>query len=226
MVKIRFLAIFLFLSGVFLAYFNAVPFLAKESLFNRAPFKLGLDLRGGTHLVYKADVSSLKSGEVANAMAGLRDVIERRINLFGIAEPVVQIEKRSGDERLIIELAGVSDINQAIQMIGETPFLEFKTERTIEEQEEILSSQEAGERLNEDPYFLATELTGRFLKNAALDFDPITAEPTVTLEFSKEGGEIFANLTKENIGKRMAIYMDSAPISAPNRPTLLLSIIN
>jgi len=211
----RFLAIFLFLLGVFLVYFNAVPFVAQKSFFNRLPFKLGLDLRGGAHLVYKADISSLEGADIDEAMAGLRDVIERRINLFGVAEPVVQVEKRGGEQRLIAELAGVSDINEAIKMIGETPFLEFKTERPVEEKDAILSAQEKQERLNEDPYFVSTELTGRFLKKAAVDFDPTTAQPTVLLEFTDEGKEIFARLTKENIGKRVAIYLDGAPISAP-----------
>lgn len=215
MVKIRFLAIFLFLLGVFLAYFNAVPFVAKESLFNRLPFKLGLDLQGGTHLVYRADTASLKSGEIDEAIAGLRDVIERRINLFGVTEPVVQAEKRGGEERLIIELAGIGDINEAIKMIGETPFLEFKTERSAEERDAILKAQEKEERLNEDSYFIASELTGRFLKKSTVEFDPTTGEPSVSLEFTKEGEEIFANLTKENVGKRLAIYLDNSPISAP-----------
>ena len=117
MVKIRFLAIFLFLLGIFLVYFNAVPFVAKESLFYRLPFKLGLDLQGGTHLVYKADISSLKGSEVSDAMAGLRDVLERRINLFGVTEPVVQVERKGGEERLIIELAGIKNINKTIKII-------------------------------------------------------------------------------------------------------------
>lgn len=215
MVKIRFLAIFLFLLGAFLAYFNAAPFLFPDSFLNRAPFRLGLDLLGGTHLVYKAETSALKDSEVQEAMDGLRDVIERRINLFGIAEPVVQIEKRGGDERLIIELAGVTDINQAIKMIGETPYLEFRTERPETEKQQILEAQKNGQALNEDPDFVASELNGRFLKKASLDFDQTVGEPIVIIEFSKEGEELFAKLTKENIDKRLAIYLDGAPISAP-----------
>ena len=93
------------------------------------PFKLGLDLQGGVHLTYKADLSAIKSSEVTNAMEGLRDVIERRVNTFGVGEPLVQVEKSAGgDQRLIVELPGVANINEAIKMIGETPFLEFKVE--------------------------------------------------------------------------------------------------
>jgi len=215
MVKIRFLAIFLFIAGAFLVYFNLAPFYFKDSFFNRVPFKLGLDLKGGAHLVYKADISALQTGEEKSAMDGLRDVLERRINLFGVTEPLVQVEKRSDEQRVIIELAGVSDINQAIQMIGATPFLEFKSERPAKETEDILAAQEKGDAKEEDPYFIQTELTGRYLEKASLDFNTITGEPVVLLKFSKEGKDIFSNLTKENIGKKIAIYLDGGPISAP-----------
>lgn len=215
MVKLRFLAIFLFLLGVFLAYFNAAPFYFKDSFLNRMPFKLGLDLLGGTHLVYKADVASLSSTEIQGAMDGLRDVIERRINLFGITEPVVQIEKRGGEQRLIIELAGITDVNQAIKMIGETPYLEFRTERPEAEKEQILNAQKNGQMLSEDPNFIPSKLNGRFLQKATIDFNQTTGEPTVLLEFTKDGQDLFSSLTKDNIGKRLAIYLDGAPISAP-----------
>src|SRR3989338_11558709 len=87
------------------------------------PFVLGLDLLGGAHLLYEADLSKIDSAERTNAMEGVRDVIERRVNFFGVSEPIVLV---SGGDRLIIELAGIKDVNQAIKMIGETPFLEFK----------------------------------------------------------------------------------------------------
>jgi len=92
------------------------------------PFRLGLDLLGGTHLVYKADVSQVPSTDRSSAVEGVRDVIERRVNVFGVSEPVVQTAKSGGDYRIIVELAGIKDINQAIKMIGETPLLEFKEE--------------------------------------------------------------------------------------------------
>ncbi|MBU1165024.1 protein translocase subunit SecD [Patescibacteria group bacterium] len=90
------------------------------------PFRLGLDLQGGTHLVYQADISGVPDDEQSAALEGVRDVIERRVNAFGVSEPIVQTS-RSGDKwRIIVELAGISDVNQAINMIGETPLLEFK----------------------------------------------------------------------------------------------------
>ncbi len=89
-------------------------------------FNLGLDLQGGAHLVYQADVSNLTGEEKGPSVEGVRDVIERRINGIGVSEPVVQTTKVGEDYRIIIELPGVSDINEAIKMIGETPILEFK----------------------------------------------------------------------------------------------------
>ena len=79
------------------------------------PFKLGLDLAGGTHLVYKADISQLSSTDVRSSMDALRDVIERRVNVFGVSEPLVQIE--SGD-RLIVELPGETNVARAVASIG------------------------------------------------------------------------------------------------------------
>lgn len=96
------------------------------SFFNRFDIHLGLDLQGGAHLVYEADVNQVASIEPREAVEGARDVIERRVNAFGVSEPVVQTSTYGGSYRVIVELAGVQDVNQAIKMIGETPLLEFK----------------------------------------------------------------------------------------------------
>lgn len=94
--------------------------------FLNLPYRLGLDLQGGTQLIYTADVSNIAGQDQQSAVEGVRDVIERRVNAFGVAEPLVQTSKVENSYRIIVELAGVSDINQAIKMIGETPLLEFK----------------------------------------------------------------------------------------------------
>ena len=91
-------------------------------------FKLGLDLNGGTHLVYQADTSKVSAGDVNEAMTALRDVIERRVNMFGVSEPIVQTESSGvfgggGEERLAVELPGVTDVQKAIDMIGKVPTL-------------------------------------------------------------------------------------------------------
>ncbi len=185
--------------------------------FYKLPFKLGLDLRGGTHLIYQADLSNIETGERDASLEGIRDVIERRVNLFGVAEPIVQINRVGESYRLIVDLPGVTDVKSAIAMIGATPYLEFKEQREQSETDEILKQQQEGNQdvQNIDPYFKPTQLTGRFLKKAQLAFDQTTNAPHVSLEFTDEGGKIFAELTKKNIGKVLAIYLDGAPISAP-----------
>ena len=173
------------------------------------PFRLGLDLLGGTHLVYQADLSQIGDLSSSDAMQGVRDVVERRVNFFGVSEPVVQA---SGKDRLIVELAGISDVNKAIQLIGETPFLEFKEETA--QTREIFDAQAGGERLSEDP-FRTTGLNGRHLKRAQIVFDPQTGVPQVSLLLNDEGAKLFAEITKRNVGKIVAIYLDGVPISLP-----------
>lgn len=92
--------------------------------------RLGLDLQGGTHLVYNADTSQIAEKDKASALNGVRDVIERRVNAFGVSEPIVQTNQSGGQWRIIVELPGVKDVSQAIKMIGETPLLQFKEEKT------------------------------------------------------------------------------------------------
>lgn len=111
------------------------------------PLVLGLDLQGGTHLEYSADLSKITEAEKGDAMNGVRDVIERRVNAMGVSEPLVQIAKAGNDWRLSVELAGIRDIQQAIKMIGETPTLDFREETT--EADKTLTD---GERKEIDDY--------------------------------------------------------------------------
>jgi len=189
-------------------YPQAVTKIAPNFKFPTKPFVLGLDLLGGTHLVYEADLAGVSDSK-EDAMEGIRDVVERRVNFFGVSEPVVQV---SGSNRLIVELAGIKDVNQAIQLIGETPFLEFKEEKP--NAKEIAEAQQKGERLDEDP-FQATGLSGQHLKRAQLVFDPQTRVPLVSLDLNDEGAKLFEDITKRNVGKTVAIYLDGVPISIP-----------
>lgn len=125
--RVRLTAVVIVLVAIFLLLLDAPEILGKKvAFFNHLPFRLGLDLQGGTHLVYEADTSKVAGADKNDAVEGVRDVIERRINAFGVAEPVVQINRSGDKSRVIVELAGIKDINQAIKMIGETPLLEFK----------------------------------------------------------------------------------------------------
>ena len=173
------------------------------------PFQLGLDLLGGTHLVYEADLSKIDSAEKDSAMEGIRDVVERRVNFFGVSEPVIQI---SEGNRLVVDLAGIKDVSQAIELIGETPLLEFKDE--ISQTDDIIQAQSQGKRLDESP-FKSTGLNGSHLKRAQLTFDSRTYSPEVSLELTDAGAKLFGEITKRNIGKRVAIYLDGFPISIP-----------
>ncbi|MBI5742332.1 MAG: protein translocase subunit SecD [Candidatus Niyogibacteria bacterium] len=213
--KTRFIALMLLALGGAIGWFNLAPIYMPGTFADKLPFVLGLDLKGGAHLVYKAHVEDLASGNISESMEGLRDVIERRVNMFGVSEPLVQVEGRDRDRRLIVELAGVSNVADAIAMIGATPYLEFKKERPAEERDALLAKQKAGQTLLDDPYFITTELTGKYLKKATLEFDNTTFEPVVGLEFNDTGRQMFADLTKANVGKRVAIYLDGAPVSAP-----------
>lgn len=210
--KYRFSALGLIILAALVGYFVYSTELGDS----KHSFKLGLDLRSGSHLVYRADTDSLESGDVEGAMESLREVIERRVNLFGVSEPIVQVEQGGvlggGENRLIVELPGVTDLQEAIGLIGATPLLEFKLVRPEVEQlsEEELKTKTLGE------VFLSTDLTGRFLQKAQLQFDSqTTGEATVLITFDKEGSDLFAKITKENVGRVLAIFLDGVPISSP-----------
>lgn len=190
----------------------------EKSYLKNHPFRLGLDLSGGSHLIYKADVSAVEDGEVRNSMDALRDVIERRVNLFGVSEPIVQVQKASfvsgGEEKLIVDLPGVTDVDRAVAMIGQTPLLEFKVENQNGIQN-VTPDANGNVNLDASNIFTNTELTGRYLKRAVLDFDINTREPRVSLQFDETGTRLFAEITAANVGKMVAIYLDGAPISTP-----------
>ncbi len=249
--KTRIIAIVFVALGIFLG-----SYVYKTEVDGTNPFKLGLDLKGGSYLVYHADVSQIPESEVKASMDALRDVIERRINAFGIAEPVVRTETNSiagePEQRLIVELPGVTDLDKAVEMIGQTPLLEFKTERPEEEREAILAEikkiQEAlgkqegdtvtpeevqelivshpeinFELASKDPYYVNTPLTGKYLEKSTLQFSnsgvknggALQAQPIIGLRFNKEGAKLFEEMTTNNVGKTIAIYLDGTPISKP-----------
>ncbi|MCK5084932.1 MAG: protein translocase subunit SecD [Candidatus Pacebacteria bacterium] len=182
---------------------------------NDLKFRLGLDLQGGTHLVYQSDLSQIEENEKATALEGVRDVIERRVNAFGVSEPVVQTTQK---DRLIVELAGIKDVNQAINMIGETPLLEFKEEMTEEERNSLreqFKDSNIPEELLSQFFYKGADLGGKQLDRADVIFNPNTYEPEVQLQFNSEGKKLFAEITERNVGKKVAIYLDGMPISIP-----------
>jgi protein-export membrane protein SecD len=216
MLKKRILALVVLLLGAVLAFgvFRSQSPTAPGWL--KKPFHLGLDLSGGTHLLYVADTSAVQ-GSTSDAMNALRDVIERRVNMFGVGEPVVTVEHSgtgSDSNRLAIDLPGVTDITEAIKTIGQTPFLEFRTKSTEVPMQNATVDTNGEVQLNIDPnqQFTPTELTGKYLKSAQLGFDQNSGKPIVNLQFNSEGAKLFEQITKENVGKPVAIFLDGSPI--------------
>ncbi len=223
MIKHRAISVFLLIVFVFIGLFvyKSEKSVDPSSRLGKYAFKLGLDLNGGTALTYRADVSKVTSGDVSGAMSSLRDVIERRVNMFGVSEPVVQVVKPgvvsgSVDHRLSVELPGVTDIQQAVSLIGKTPQLDF---RLIRPEAQSFTEEEMMTK-TVDEIFVQTGLDGQYLDKAQLQFTSsgsgqIAGEPIVALTLNSEGKDLFAKITKENIGKVLAIFLDGQIISSP-----------
>ncbi len=219
----RVIAFWLFIGSIVLWYILS---------FQMKDYKFGLDLNGGTSLTYIADITKIneinKEAEnsttsvstttgqkitsietsklkIDDSMNGLRDVIEKRINAFGVSESIVRTEysKYSDEYRLIVELPGITNLDDAIKMIGDTPILEFKI---IETDEKNGTSTQK---------LIDTGLNGNYLRKSILSFDQLTNKPQVVISFNEEGKKLFAQITKDNIGKQIAIFLDGEVISSP-----------
>ncbi len=211
MLQKRLTALAVLLVGVVLGYF-----VYSSQVHSIKPFKLGLDLSGGTQLVYKADLSKIPGADVTESMAALRDTIERRVNLFGVSEPIVQTQHVSAaisgvaEDRLIIELPGVTDTQKAIQLIGQTPVLEFRMLKQGVDQKNVASTTPIND------LFEQASITGKDLASAELQFNgQVTSEAVVALHFNAQGAATFADLTKKNVGRVFGIFLDGTPISTP-----------
>lgn len=320
--KTRFRFALVMLLGVAAALVAYPPLVQKlpsvEAFFSQPKINLGLDLQGGIHLEYVADVSQVESDKQADALEAAAAVIERRVNAFGVGESLVQLAKSGTEDRIIVELPGVKDIEQAKAMIKETPFLEFKeeagpeaeqqfavlNEKSKAEAEKVLEQAKKGDNFealakehSQDPgskdkggdldfvkkgmfvpefdavlfkddlkkgevypqlvesqfgwhiikkvdergegddkevrgehilfrkqsismypelAWKPTGLTGKNLKNAVVEYqNQGLGNPQVGLRFDSEGAQMFADLTKKNIGKQIAIVIDGEIISAP-----------
>lgn len=161
--------------------------------------KQGLDISGGTHLVFQANMENVAEKDRPSAIEAAKNNIERRVNFFGISEPTIQTSKVNNDYRLIVELPGVSDVNQAIELVGKTAQLSFLEQKD--------ASPSSG--------FIPTDLTGKDLKASAVEFDSNTGQPVVGIEFNADGEKKFSEITSRNVGRIVAIYLDDAPVSFP-----------
>src|SRR3989338_626870 len=163
MIKIRLAALALLLVGAGIGWFVY----SSQAENARFPFRYGLDLAGGSHLVYSADTGSVVEGDIPAAMNALRDVIERKVNIFGVSEPLVQVERGGvtgqGEHRLIVELPGITNLSDAVKAIGETPTLEFRLQNVVATSSVSTSTAQTVE-------YVATGLTGQFVERAQLQF--------------------------------------------------------
>jgi preprotein translocase subunit SecD len=169
------------------------------------PTKLGLDLQGGTHLVFDARMEDIPREQRETAINAARKVIERRVNLYGLTEPLVQ-SSRAGDRyRIIVELPGVEDTSAAVKIIGQTAqlqFRKFKTEASPSAFPTLENTESVG-------------ISGKDVASAKLDFNQKTGEPVVAFSLTPEASERFAKVTEELVGKPLAIFLDAFPLSWP-----------
>lgn len=184
-------------------------------LHKRFQTHLGLDLSGGTHLALEANMKDIAAAQRGNALDSAKEIIERRVNLFGVSEPVVQSATTGDSYRIIVELPGVTDVDQAIALIGQTAQLEFR---------EFTDEKDATPGAFVIPMMTNTKSTGlggRDLTRAFVGFSTQTGEPEVSLEFSSAGGKKFGEITTRLIGKSLPIFLDDMPVTWPEVKTAI-----
>ncbi len=170
--------------------------------------KYGLDLAGGVSLTFSIDISNMKPENLTSALESLKSNIERRINLFGVSETSIQIVKEQNTYRLKVDLPGVTDVSQAVKLIGTTAQLSFKGEVEL--------SPEATESATfYDVFSKDTGINGSHLSRSSVQINPNNSQPEVMLEFNQEGTRLFAQASKEFLNKRIAIFIDDYPLTYP-----------
>lgn len=180
-------------------------------------YRLGLDLQGGTQLTYKIVMDDVAKGEELDAFESARDVIERRINFLGVSEPVIQTVKIGNEYRVIVDLPGMSNVTQAINLIGQTAQLTFwegdGTDIATESAQTDPLLSILGQMVGSNP--IPTDLTGKDLQKATVVFDSTSGQPQVQIQFTGEGAKKFGDITKRNLGNVVAIVLDNQIVSAP-----------
>src|SRR3989344_1850222 len=176
------------------------------NLWSGKDLKFGLDIQGGVHLLLEADMSQHAEADRESALESLKTVVGKSVTIVGGADPLIQTAITPDSYRLIVELPGVTDVNQAIELIGKTAQLDFRENVATD-------SATTGQMI-----FVSTGLTGSDLTKAAVTFDQqnLGSPPVVSLEFTNEGGQKFAAITQRNVGKPLAIFLDDQLVTAPN----------
>jgi preprotein translocase subunit SecD len=188
-----------------LALWSMIP--VDTKLLGPEGLRLGLDLKGGSQLLYQADLS-MKAANVtdAEAMASVINKIQRRVDQYGVAEPVIQ---KLGTDRILVQLPGVKNINEAISLIGETALLDFREQSTDASGNTTWVIAKAAGRDGQEE-----ELTGKYLKRAYVNYAQLKGY-VVVIEWDSEGAYLFEKITERNLNKPLAIFLDNQLISAP-----------
>ena len=187
---------------------QGIGFTIGDFTFQRRAMRLGLDLQGGTHIVLKADLTEVPAGQQVGQMEGVRRIIERRINAYGVSEALVQ---RLGTDRISVQLPGVRDIAEARALIGKTAQLDFRETRALPDGAlEFVPATAVGSD------GALKQLTGAYLKpTSEVIFEPSTGLPQVSFEFNSEGARLFEAITQRNLAKPIGIFLDDGIVSAP-----------
>ena len=186
-----------------------INFRLGNSVFKRdLNFKMGLDLSGGMQVTLLADMSAISAESRATALESARSVISRRVDLYGVSEATVKTSVAGNDYRLIVELPGIAKPQEALDLIGQTASLTFAAPVY---QADPASPGAQPQLVN----FVPSDLTGKDLESAAVTFETQDRQPAVSLKFKDSGKDKFAKLTKEFLGKPLAILLDNSLLSAP-----------
>lgn len=176
--------------------------------------KQGLDIQGGIQVVLQADMSQIAQEDREEAIQAAREIILRRVDMYGLAEPTVKTLVSDESYRIVVELPGIDNPQDALQLIGQTAQLEFQL-LSYDTGNDLDSPEATSEVQLLEPSLVPTGLTGAQLKRATVQADPTTGEPIVAIEFNEEGRELFAEITTNHTGEQLAILIDGLPIMAP-----------
>lgn len=193
-------------------------FLGKH-IYKDYQLRKGLDIQGGMQVILEAEMHEIPEEDRLVALEAAREVIAKRVDLYGISESSIQTSKANEQNRLIVELPGVSDPAEALELVGRTALLEFKLQRELSAQETIEATMSPQIWLDS---FVDTGLTGKQLRKSQAQLDPQTSKPIISLEMNDEGRELFADITKQNVNEVLAIFVDGMPIMTPVISTPIL----
>jgi len=169
----------------------------------------GLDLQGGVQLVLQADMSKIPSDDRTTALESTREIINRRVDLYGVTEPNIITSKMNDQYRIVVEMPGIQNVEEAISLIGKTAQLDFR-----ELPAELYDATPSAMQIFQ---YVSTGLNGKDLKKASVQFgsNSMSGEPVVAIQFTSEGATKFAEITRRNLKRQVAIFLDNMPVTAP-----------